>query len=495
MTCALAWPSFRPASSPVTNGNEPSNDRHLLAALVAACGDFFVYTGTDGDTFGRDERGVFAGPVIAGVRPATTEAVAAVVRACAAAGVAVVTQGGNTGLSGGAQPIADQPAVVVSLGRMRTIEAIDVDGSTAVVQAGVTIEAIQQAAAAAGRLFAPDWGARGTASIGGAISTNAGGINVLQFGPTRDHVLGLEVVLADGRIWNGMTALRKDSTGYQLRQFFVGAEGTLGIITKAVVRLLPAIHDHQTALIAMDDVDRALSLLAIAREAGGTVTACELLPEMGVARALERFNIERPLPTIRPWYLLVRIATPKGLDAADAMVAFLQAGNEAGGIVDAVVAGTPDQEETLWLIRDEMPPTNLWDNIDGYIKYDTAVPLARVTEFIQRAEALTAEISPAWTTFSFGHIGDGNIHLHVLPAFDQPWNPADRTAIKAAINSLTFELGGSLSAEHGVGQALRAEMLRQKEPIEIELAWRIKHAFDPDGVLNPGKTLPVLHPR
>ncbi len=462
----------------------------LLEKLAAIVGPGNTFAEAEAEEYGRDQRGIVTGPVVAAVRPGSTNEVSDVVRACAEVGISVCTLGGNTGLSGGAQPVDGQASVVVSLSRMRAIEEVDVAGSTATVQAGTTIQAIQDAAASAGRMFAPDWGARGTASIGGAISTNAGGINVLQFGPTRDHILGLEVVLADGRIWNGLSALRKDSTGYQLRQFFIGAEGTLGIVTRAVVKLLPAIHDHQTALVALRSIDDVLSLLALARSTGGTVTAFELMPKAGIDRAVEKFDLLRPIETVGSWYVLVRVATPHGLDAADAITHFLEAAHTNKFIVDATIAATTDQEETLWMIRDEMPPTQLWDNLDGYIKYDTAVPVGRVVDFVKQTEAAVAQTAPGWRPFSFGHIGDGNIHLHVLPPLSGDWEPSHRLAAKAAIDAITFEFGGTLSAEHGVGQVLRDEMSTQKDSLEIELAWRIKNALDPHGLFNPGKTIP-----
>lgn len=463
-------------------------DRELVAELASVVGVNNTFTGSEADDYGLDDRGVLTGPIIAAVRPASTAEVAALVRTCASRGIPIVTQGGHTGLSGGAQPIDGQPSVLVSLSRMRTIESVDSLDATITVQAGATIESIQDAARAIGAMFAPDWGARGSASIGGAISTNAGGINVLQYGPMRDQVLGLEVVLADGRIWNGMRSLRKDSSGYQLRQLFVGAEGTLGIVTRAVVRLVPAIADHQTALLALSSLDAALPLLSTARENGRTVVAFELVPEVGLSAAVAKFALQRPIDTVSQWYVLARIAAPSD-SAAAAMTDFLERAADAGHIVDAAVAGTPDQEANLWRIRDALRPADLWDRIDGYVKYDVAVPVGRMVEFLQRVETMVVDLAPQWLPYSFGHLGDGNIHLYVLPP-DGDWEPAGRGAIEEAINALTFELGGTLTAEHGVGQLLLDQMRDQKDPLELELAWRIKNALDPEGLFNPGKTLP-----
>ncbi len=460
----------------------------LEIKLIRIVGTRNTFTGPDAAEYGRDHRGVLTGPVIAAVRPGSTEEAAAVVQACAADRIPMVTQGGNTGLSGGAQPVDQQPSIVISLSRMRAIESIDADNSTATVQAGVTIQQIQEAAAEAGLLFAPDWGARGSASIGGAISTNAGGINVLQFGPMRDHVLGLEVVLADGRVWDGLTGLRKDSSGYQLRQFFIGAEGTLGIITRAVVRLLPPIADHQSAILALPRLESVVPLLALARRAT-MITGFELIPEIGMAAATERRGFQRPLDTTTDWYVLLRIASPKGLSAESAMTSLLAGAVDSDLVADAAIAATSDQEENLWAIRDELAAGQLWGWPDGFLKYDTAVPVGRVVELLRGVEAITQELGPDWRQFSFGHVGDGNIHVHVLPP-DRDWDPSERARMKEAIDALTFELGGTLSAEHGIGQVLRDQMLEQKDEVEQELAWSIKQALDPLDLLNPGKTLP-----
>ena len=459
----------------------------LVAALTDAVGMANVFTGDDAVEYGRDHKGVLTEPVLAAVRPADTDEVAAVVRSCSEAGVPVCTVGGNTGLSGGAHPVDGQPSVAVSLSRMRSIESVDADGAVAVVEAGASIEAIQEAARAEGLMFAPDWGARGTASIGGAVSTNAGGINVLQFGPMRDNVLGLEVVLADGRVWDGLRALRKDSSGYQLRQLFIGAEGTLGIITRAVVRLVPMPATEQTACIALTDLESALPLLSAARATGAAVTGFELLPEIGVGLAVEKYALQRPMTTVGDWYVVARLAAGE----TDAMSDFLGQAVEAGLATDAVVAGTAEQEDNLWRIRDELPPMQLWGWRDGYIKYDAAVPVGQVVEFIRRTEAVVAD-HPGWVTYPFGHVGDGNIHLHINPPDDPAitWTVDERAAIERAVDRVILELGGTFSAEHGIGQALRAQMADQKDPLEQELAWRIKDALDPAGILNPGKTLP-----
>ncbi len=459
----------------------------IVAALTDAVGPTNIFTGDDAREYGRDHKGVSTGPVVAAVRPATTDEVAAVIGVCADAGLPVCPVGGNTGLSGGAHPVDGQPSVVVSLSRMRAIESIDTDGAVAVVQAGATIESVQDAARAEGLMFAPDWGARGTASVGGAVSTNAGGVNVLQYGPMRDNVLGLEVVLADGRVWDGLRSLRKDSSGYQLRQLFIGAEGTLGLITRVVVRLVPIPPQDQTAFLALNELESVLPLLSMARGTGAPISGFELLPATGVEQVLEHYGLQRPMEAITDWYVLARLTVGDN----DAMSEFLGAALDLGLVVDAVVAGTSEQEANLWRLRDELPPMQLWGWREGYIKYDAAVPVGRVVEFIRGAEAAAAKFD-GWTAYPFGHVGDGNIHLHLLPPEDPSvaWAAADRTALEAEVDRLLLDLGGTFSAEHGIGQMLLTQMTDQKLPLEQELVWRIKEALDPNGLLNPGKTLP-----
>lgn len=438
-----------------------------------------------------DLRGTHRGEAIALVRPGSVEEVAAVLRACSAAGAVVVTQGGNTGMSGGAVPSATGPSVILSLARMTAIESVDADRYSATVEAGVTIETIQEAAAAVDRLFAPDWGARGTATVGGAISTNAGGINVLRFGTMRDHVLGLEVVLPDGRVWDGLRALRKDSSGYDLKHLFIGAEGTLGVVTRAVVRLLPAFTHQQSALAAIPALAAVRPLLESAlRHAAGDVTAFELIPERGVGSMVTRFGRQRPLGTVTDWYVLVRFAG--AAPVTDALSGFLAEAAEAGHVIDAAVASTPAQEENLWLIRDEILPGVVFENHTSGLKMDTAVPIDRIEEYLSRIGAIATEIAPYAEHYAFGHVGDGNIHSYVVPA---PGREAEfrrvEPELRAATDRLTWEMGGTLSAEHGVGQALTERIRGQKGDVEIDLVRGLKRLLDPTGLLNPDKTLPV----
>lgn len=438
-----------------------------------------------------DWRAVYAGDALAVVRPSGTDEVAAVLSWCAEHDIVVVPQGGNTGLSGGATPRGNRPCIVLSLQRMRAIEVVDAAGWTMTVQAGVTIEAMQDAAAAADRLFAPDWGARGSATIGGAVATDAGGNNVVRYGNLRDQVLGLEVVLADGRVWDGLRSLRKDSTGYDLAQLFVGSEGTLGIVTRAVVKLHPAPTHQQSAMAALTDLDRLMDLFALAKStAADALVAFELMPETGVAKVCDTYALPHPMRERAEFYVLTRFAGAD--DVADRLAAFLAEASGAGLVTDAVVAGTADQEERLWTIRDELPPMGLYPHHNKGVKLDTAVPIERMGEYHDAVRAVAAELAPDAVAYGFGHVGDGNLHMTVLPATadDVDAFAAIKPELVRRIDEVTFSMGGTISAEHGVGQELRSRVAAQKPAIEWELMRAIKTALDPDDRLNPGVLLP-----
>lgn len=461
-----------------------------LDGLRATIGSGNVLIGVDADPFLVDWRRVAHGAALAVVRPGSTQEVASVVRWAVDHDVVVVAQGGNTGMSAGATPVTDRPAIVLSLRRMDAIESVDADRWTMTVQAGATIQAMQEAATAAGRQFGPDWGARGSATIGGAISTDAGGNNVVRYGNLRDQVMGLEVVLADGRIWNGLRALRKDSSGYDLKQLFVGGEGTLGIVTRAVVKLHPATPHGQSALAALSGLDRLMELFALARAcAGETLVAFEIMPTSGVDLVCSDLALSTPLATDAEFCVLVKVAD--GSPVTDRLASFLDRASADGLVLDAVVAATADQEERLWLIRDEFSPSIRFpERHRAGIKLDTAVPIDRTVELYRRVSGLAAEVVADAEVYAFGHVGDGNLHLYVLPGADEVAFAASKPVLMRRVDDLVIELGGTLSAEHGVGRDLRDRVGPQKSDLEWELMRRIKSALDPDDRLNPGALLP-----
>lgn len=446
-----------------------------------------------------DFRGVFTGDAIGMARPSSTADVACVVRLCVERDIAIVTQGGNTGLSGGAIPSEPsdgdaRPRVVVSLARMRAIENVNVERGTITAQAGVTIEELQRRAADVDRLFAPDWGARGTATLGGAVSTNAGGINVVKHGNMREHVLGLEVVLADGRVWDGLRSLPKDNSGFDLKQLFISGEGTVGIVTRAVVRIHPRPAAQRIAFVSLHSLRSLNDLMASARtRVPGAMSAMELIPEVGVQQVVERFGVQRPLDTVAEWYALIRYDSIRGTDDGehvdDDLAGLLAEALDADLITDGVVAVTEAQEANLWLMRDELTATRSFGGFG--VKYDLAIPPDRIAEFIDAAESLVDEIVPLALSFVFGHVGDGNLHFTVLtPGQDDDHLERAAPDLRRALDRLVWSFDGTISAEHGLGRELRDRIVGQKSEVELELMRAIKQALDPDDRLNPGVMLP-----
>ena len=428
-------------------------------------------------------------PVV--VRPACTAEVAEVVAACRTAGVSVVPRGGDTGLSGGTSH-PTSPSIAISLQRLDRIASVDRHRWTITAGAGVTIQALQEAAAGVGRKFAPDWAARGSATLGGAIATNAGGNNVLRYGSLRDNVMGVEVVLADGRVWDGLRALRKDSSGYDLKHLFIGGEGTLGIVTSAVVKLVAATPHEQSALAAIGNLDALMPLLELAHDlSGGSLAAFELMPMFGMRRVADLYGVNVPIRTDCEYCVLVRFASSEPV--TDRLAGFLAAGADAGHVLETVVAVTADQESSIWMLRDELSPTRAYrDSHHHGLKLDIAVPIDLIARCIGEVRALAAEMAPEAVSYAFGHVGDGNLHLWVLPVEAGVVEEflAVKGALSEAIDALVIVLGGTLSAEHGVGTLLRDRIAGQKDPIEWELMRAVKTALDPDDLFNPGKTLP-----
>jgi FAD/FMN-containing dehydrogenase len=436
-----------------------------------------------------DWRGRYTGQPLCVVKPANAEEVAAVVQACAAADVAVVPQGGNTGLCGGATPTGGE--VVINLTRLNRIRAIDTDNNTITVEAGCTLAAVQDAATNAGRLFPLSLAAEGTATIGGNLATNAGGVQVLRYGNARELCLGLEVVLPDGRLWNGLRALRKDNTGYDMKHLFIGAEGTLGLITAAVLKLFSRPRQSATAWVAVATPVQAVALLTHFREKiGGRVTAFELVGRPALDLVLQHIPGSRdPLAERSPWQVLIELSDTMESDLGAALENTLAAAIEAGEATDAAIARNETQAHALWALRENIAEAQKVEGLS--IKHDISVPVSRIAEFIERADAQLETTFPSVRIVCFGHLGDGNLHYNQSKPITQDNAAfiAQTDAVNRIVHDLAHELDGSISAEHGLGQLKREEILRYKNPIEMDLMRAVKRAIDPHDRMNPGKVL------
>lgn len=422
--------------------------------------------------------------------PRNVDEVAAIVTSCATEGVGLVPFGGGTGLVGG-QLHPDGPApLVMSLERMSAIRAVHPQESVAVVEAGAILADVQRAAEEADRLFPLSLASEGSAQIGGLLGTNAGGVNTLRYGNARDLVLGLEAVLPDGSIWHGLKRLRKDNTGYDLRHLLIGAEGTLGIITAASLKLVPRPTNIGTALMTVPSPEAALALLALARgQLGETISAFELLNRTGFDFLAETLpDLRQPWTTAPDWSVLIEIGQSAGSDPASALEDVFAEAFEAGLVSDGVVAQSVGQSQDLWTLREHIPEANR--RIGAVSSHDISVPLGLIPEFITRAGAVLASLGD-WRINCFGHVGDGNLHYNVFPAAGR--TPEDhinqRDAIKACVHDLVHELGGSISAEHGIGRLKVDDLERYGDPAKLAAMRAIKAALDPKGIMNPGAVL------
>ncbi|MEO1676884.1 MAG: FAD-binding oxidoreductase [Pseudomonadota bacterium] len=423
---------------------------------------------------------------LAVARPASTAEVADLLRICQTHELAVVPQGGNTNVCRMAVPLRGQAAVLVSLRRMNRILSVDPDQGTLTAEAGCLLQTVQEAAAARGACFAPDWGARGTATLGGAVATNGGGLNVLRYGTTREQVLGMEVVLPDGRVWDGLRALRKDNSGYDLKQLFIGSEGTLGIITRLVFRLHRAQPLSQSMLAAANGLDALIPLLTLAQRIGGeALTAFELMSGNGIALALERYpDLKRPLNSLPEWSVLIRFSG--NAPQQEQLMNLFEAALEEGLVSDAILAQSGAQEANLWELREQMIPGQYFPN-RPWLKWDASVPLSQIAPFLAEARDIVQRLLPGAEVHTVGHVGDGNLHFSVFPR--GPIATEDETELLSEIDRLLWRMGGSIVAEHGVGAAFAERIRGQKSGLEFEMMARIKAAFDPDGRMNPGKLL------
>ena len=461
-----------------------------LGAIVGERG--LVVADHEREPFETDWRGQYHGRAAAVVKPASTDEVARVVTLLAQQKIAMVPQGGNTSLCGASVPDESGTQVVINLSRMNRVRNVDTDNDTMTVEAGCILETLQGVADEHGRFFPLSLAAQGSCEIGGNLSTNAGGTGVLRYGNTRELVLGLEVVLPDGRIWNGLRGLRKDNTGYDLKHLFVGAEGTLGIITAAVMKLFPKPRSRATAFVAIENPAAAVTLLSKLRETcGGRISGYEIIARVCVDLVLKHMPDSRdPLPTRHPWYVLVELSDSAQGDAlGQVMEESLGAAAEEGLIVDAMIAASEAQRDVLWRIREDIPEAQKLDGAS--IKHDISVPVSSVAEFISRADVALAAHFPDIRIVAFGHVGDGNIHYNCSKSERQE---ADAFFAQASeVNHIVYEvvnsLRGSISAEHGLGVLKRDEIKLYKSPLELEMMRAIKNALDPHGLMNPGKVL------
>ena len=416
--------------------------------------------------------------------PRTTAEVAAIVALCAETGTALTPQGGNTGLVGGQIPKGE---VLLSLERMRAVRDVDVHDEVMVVEAGMTLAAVHDAAKAVGRFFPLSLASEGSATVGGLISTNAGGTAVLRYGTMRDLVLGLEAVLPDGRVFQGLKRLRKDNTGYDLKQLLIGAEGTLGVVTAAALKLYPILTSRSVAIAGLDSPEAALDLLSQAKAtSGGAVEAFELMGRRGVALAMKNIQgMREPLESRPPWYVLIELASAEPGHAEAAMERLLGSALETGLITDAAVAQNEAQAKAFWGVREnqsaaQKPEGATW-------KHDVSVPVSKVPEFLALAGAAAHAVAPEGRITAFGHVGDGNIHYDVLQpeGGDGAAHSALREAGSRAIHDIVDRLGGSISAEHGLGVMKSAEALRYKSPEAVDAMRAVRAALDPKRILNP----------
>jgi FAD/FMN-containing dehydrogenase len=463
-----------------------------LAGMRDIVGDDHVLSASaDARPYCTDWRGRYIGDALCVVRPATTEDLSRVVRLCADAALSMVPQGGNTGLCGGATPRAGRGEVLVSLSRLNRIRALDRDNASITVEAGCKLAGVQTAARDAGLLFPLSLASEGSCEIGGNLSTNAGGVHVLRHGNARDQVLGLEVVLPDGRVWDGLRALRKDNTGYDLKHLFIGAEGTLGFISAAVLKLSPLPAHSALAWIALDDAQRGIDLLAHLRtQASDVLNAFELIGREALALVLRHMPATRdPLSGVAPWYALVEVSgNQPRLD--ERLGELLEALMAQGVMRDAVIAQDLAQAAALWALRENISEAQ---RIEGFsVKHDISVPVSAIPCFIDQAGTRIFEALPGVRIVVFGHAGDGNLHYNL--SFPQAEDNARLLADAATANALVYEtvreLGGSVSAEHGIGQLKPQLMAACKSPVELDLMRAVKRALDPQALMNPGKLLP-----
>lgn len=479
------------------------SDRKIDDALLAQFGDLVGAGNTLGvqddlTHYTHENRGYVIGATPMVLKPKTTQEVSRILKLANDTHTSIVPQGGHTGHMGGGVPLAGTNTIVVSLERMNAVLDLDLTGNTVTVQAGMVLETLQNLAEDNKRLFPLALGAQGSCQIGGNISTNAGGTGVLAYGNMRDLVMGLEVVLPNGEIWDGLNSLRKNNTGYDLKNLFIGAEGTLGIVTAAVLKLFPAPAGREVAWAGFSSPQMALDFFHEAREkAGSQLTAFELVPRIGIDYLLRHFSkFSDPLEDPHAWYGLVEISSGRSIEEARSLSEeIFSTGLEKQIVEDAVLASNIAQQKLFWQMREDLPNSQRPEGAS--IAHDISVPLGKVPELIKRGETIVLDIVPGARMVAFGHLGDGNIHFN----FSKPVGLEDaefmkfRERVNVAVFELVTELGGSISAEHGIGLFKRDYLEKVKSPVEMEMMRQIKDSFDPRGIMNPGKVLRSSSPR
>jgi FAD/FMN-containing dehydrogenase len=445
-----------------------------------------------------DWRGRFTGAALAMASPASTEEVSALVKLCAQHGVPIVPQGGNSGMCGGATPDESGHAILLSLRRMNKIRSIDPQSRQAVCEAGVILQSLHEAVEAQSMRFPLTLGGKGSATIGGLISTNAGGTQVLRHGSMRAQVLGLEAVLADGSVFDSLTPLKKDNRGFDLKQLLIGSEGTLGIVTAATLRLLPQIAGRSVVWAGLKSIADARQLLLLAEQiAGDTLEGFEVVPASSLAAVLEHLpNGRSPLAGTHAWHALIELAGSK--QQAERLPALAEAllveGHERGLVEDATIAANEAQAEAFWRLRDSIAPAER--DKGPAVQHDISVAVEKMPEFVEQAVPQIEAAWPGTEAIAFGHLGDGNVHFHVIapPGVDSlAWQEGDGKAISSQVYDLVTRWGGSISAEHGIGQLKRDELARLGDPVSLAMMNAVKRALDPADLLNPGKLVPLAH--
>ncbi|MEO6608366.1 MAG: FAD-binding oxidoreductase [Aestuariivirga sp.] len=459
---------------------------NIIERLVAVVGEkHAIRDAADMVPYLKEWRDLWRGTSQLILRPSNTAEVSAIMKICNETKTPIIPQSGNTGLVGGQIPMKGE--VVLSLDRMTRIIEVDAANDTMTVEAGAILKSVHEAADMVDRMFPLSLASEGSCRIGGNLSTNAGGLNVLAYGTARELCLGLEVVLPSGEIWNGLKKLRKDNTGYNLKELFLGSEGTLGIITAAVLKLYPKHRRQDTAIVGLSNVDNAVSLLSLAKsKSGNRVVAFELLSAIGVGFAVKHMNAVNPVATPCAWYVLIELA-----DAGEtALQDILEQALGDGLVLDAAIASSDTQRNAMWHVRESMSESQKFEG--GSIKHDVSVPVSSVPQLIERGSAAVLKFMPGARPVPFGHIGDGNIHFNISQpiGMDKQAYLDQWAAMNKVIFDIVLELGGSISAEHGIGVLKRNDMAHIKTPLELQMMRGLKAQFDPNGILSPGRMLP-----